>query len=183
MNIRKPLCLAWAWCMALSLEAKDIYVSTSFHEPATEGLRFVYSRDGIRWDSIQGVFLRPEVGLQKVMRDPSVVKGPDGVFHLVWTSSWRGDRGFGYASSRDLIHWTEQRFISTGMDTTTVNTGAVLRRREAAVPDSVGLVCARTVPRRTGRPQEQPPSLLHDDQGLPPLFQGTAVLRAGLLGH
>ncbi len=105
-------------------QAKDIYVSTSFHEPATEGLRFVYSYDGIRWDSILGVFLRPEVGLQKVMRDPSIVKGPDGTFHLVWTSSWRGDQGFGYSSSKDLIHWTPQRFIATGMDTTTVNTWA-----------------------------------------------------------
>ena len=107
-----------------TLCAKDIYVSTSFHEPATEGLRFIFSRDGIRWDSIQGVFLTPQVGQQKVMRDPSIVQGPDGTYHLVWTSSWRGDRGFGYASSRDLIHWSEQRFIPTGMDTTTVNTWA-----------------------------------------------------------
>ena len=99
-------------------------MSTSFHEPATEGLRFIYSYDGIRWDSIQGVFLRPEVGQQKVMRDPSIVVGPDGTFHLVWTSSWRGDQGFGYSSSNDLIHWTPQRFIATGMDTTTVNTWA-----------------------------------------------------------
>lgn len=45
--------------VSFSLEAKDIYVSTSFHEPATEGLRFIYSYDGVRWDSIQGVFLRP----------------------------------------------------------------------------------------------------------------------------
>ena len=105
-------------------QAKDIYVSTSFHEPATEGLRFIYSYDGVKWDSIQGVFLRPEVGRQKVMRDPSIVKGPDGTFHLVWTSSWRGDQGFGYSSSKDLIHWTPQRFIATRMDTTTVNTWA-----------------------------------------------------------
>lgn len=104
--------------------AKDIYVSTSFHEPANEGLRFIYSYDGITWDSIQGTFLRPMVGVQKVMRDPSIVKGPDGIFHLVWTSSWRGDLGFGYSSSKDLIHWTSQRFIETGMDTTTVNTWA-----------------------------------------------------------
>ena len=109
---------------SFALQAKDIYVSTSFREPANEGLRFIYSFDGVRWDSITGVFLRPDVGVQKVMRDPSIVKGPDGTFHLVWTSSWRGDRGFGYSSSKDLIHWTPQRFISTGMDTTTVNTWA-----------------------------------------------------------
>ena len=110
--------------LSVGAQAKDIYVSTSFHEPATEGLRFIYSYDGLRWDSIQGVFLRPEVGTQKVMRDPSVVQGPDGTFHLVWTSSWRGDIGFGYSSSKDLIHWTPRRFIPTGMDTTTVNTWA-----------------------------------------------------------
>ena len=80
MIIRKLLFSAWVWCLALSVEAKDIYVSTSFHEPATEGLRFVYSYDGVKWDSIQGVFLRPEVGVQHVMRDPSIVKGPDGEF-------------------------------------------------------------------------------------------------------
>ena len=109
-------CLIGLFLTVVGVQAKDVYVSTSFHEPATEGLRFIYSYDGLRWDSIQGVFLRPEVGTQKVMRDPSVVLGPDGTFHLVWTSSWRGDRGFGYSSSKDLIHWTKQRFISTGMD-------------------------------------------------------------------
>ena len=123
MNKRNLLTVLFAVCF-VALGARDIFVSTSFHEPATEGLRFIYSNDGIKWDSIQGVFLRPEVGTQQVMRDPSVVKGPDGTFHLVWTSSWRGDRGFGYSSSRDLIHWTPQRFIPTGMDTTTVNTWA-----------------------------------------------------------
>ncbi len=105
-------------------DAKDIYVSTSFHEPADEGLRFIYSRDGLRWDTIQGTFLRPEVGKQKVMRDPSIVKGPDGTFHLVWTSSWKGDPGFGYASSKDLIHWSEERLIKVMDDPTTVNVWA-----------------------------------------------------------
>ena len=124
MNHKRAAFIAFMLLLGISMQAKDIYVSTSFREPATEGLRFIYSYDGLRWDSIEGVFLRPEVGSQRVMRDPSIVQGPDGTFHLVWTSSWRGDRGFGYSSSKDLIHWTPQRFISTGMDTTTVNTWA-----------------------------------------------------------
>ena len=107
-----------------SASAKDIYVSTSFHEPANEGLRFIYSYDGINWNPIEGTFLSPKVGNQKVMRDPSIVKGPDGTFHLVWTSSWRGDKGFGYASSKDLIHWSEERFITVMDDPTTVNVWA-----------------------------------------------------------
>lgn len=124
MNIKKTLLSLISFVTSFSAVAGDIWVSTSFHEPATEGLRFIYSSDGLRWDSIEGVFLTPEVGQQKVMRDPSIVVGPDGTFHLVWTSSWRGDRGFGYSSSKDLIHWTPQRFIEVMDDTTTVNVWA-----------------------------------------------------------
>lgn len=116
--------IAAATMVSSITSAKDVYVSTSFREPANEGLRFIYSYDGLRWDTIQGTFLRPEVGTQKVMRDPSIVKGPDGTFHLVWTSSWRGDKGFGYASSKDLIHWSKERLINVMDDPTTVNVWA-----------------------------------------------------------
>ena len=110
--------------LLLSAQTDKVFISTSFHEPATEGLRFIYSRDGWNWQQIDGTWLRPEVGQQKVMRDPSIIRTPDGMFHLVWTSSWRGDRGFGYACSRDLVHWSEQRFIEVMTDTTTVNVWA-----------------------------------------------------------
>jgi hypothetical protein len=72
----------------------------------------LYSYDGKIWNDLDTVLLKPEVGNQKVMRDPSMGQDPDGTFHLVWTSSWRGDKGFGYASSKDLIHWSSERFIS-----------------------------------------------------------------------
>ncbi len=91
--------------------SQKAYLFTSFHEPANEGLRMLYSYDGYNWTDLNKTFLRPEIGQQKVMRDPSMLQGPDGVFRLVWTSSWRGDRGFGYASSKDLIHWSAERFI------------------------------------------------------------------------
>ena len=48
------------------------------------------------------------------MRDPSICQAPDGTFHMVWTSSWT-DRIIGYASSPDLIHWSEQRSIPAMM--------------------------------------------------------------------
>jgi len=93
------------------LAEKNVFVSTSFHEPANEGLRFIYSQDGIHWDSIPGAWLKPVIGNQKVLRDPSITQTPDGTFHLVWTSSWKGDLGFGYAYSKDLIHWSRQQLI------------------------------------------------------------------------
>ena len=125
-NMMKRFFLPLALLMTVltAVAQREVYVSTSFHEPATDGLRFIYSYDGWHWDSIPGTWLRPEVGKQKVMRDPSIIRTPDGTFHLVWTSSWRGDRGFGYSSSRDLKHWSEERFIEVMKDTSTVNVWA-----------------------------------------------------------
>jgi len=98
---------------------------STFREPADEGLYLAYSYDGYTWNDLGGPWLIPEVGNQKVMRDPSVVKGPDGTFHMVWTSSWRGDLGFGYAGSKDLVNWSEEQFIPVmAYDTSTVNVWA-----------------------------------------------------------
>ena len=62
------------------------------------------------WSNIPGVFLKPHVD-GKIMRDPSITHGPDGTWHLVWTAAWKGNNGFGYAHSKDLVHWSEQKFI------------------------------------------------------------------------
>lgn len=89
---------------------KGVYLFTSFHEPATEGLRFLYSKDAYSWHDLDTTFLKPLID-GKVMRDPSIARGADGTFHLVWTSAWKGNKGFGHASSKDLIHWSEQEHI------------------------------------------------------------------------
>ncbi|MBS1564916.1 MAG: glycoside hydrolase family 43 protein [Bacteroidetes bacterium] len=97
--------------LAACRSQKEVYLFTSFHEPANEGLRFLWSRDAWHWQDLGAAFIKPEVGSQKVMRDPSIVYGPDGLYHFVWTSSWKDDKGFGYAESKDLVHWSPQRFI------------------------------------------------------------------------
>jgi len=85
----------------------------------------LYSYDGYSWQDLDTVLLKPEVGNQKVMRDPSMVQGPERTFHLVWTSSWKGDKGFGYSSSKDLTHWSKERFIPVmDYEPTTVNVWA-----------------------------------------------------------
>ena len=56
---------------------KDLYLFTSFREPATEGLYLAYSEDGYNWKGLEGSFLKPEIGTSKIMRDPSITKGGD----------------------------------------------------------------------------------------------------------
>ena len=87
------------------------YVFSYFKGNGEDGLHLAYSRDGLKWDSLNGdqPLTSPSVG-GKLMRDPSIVRGADGKYHMVWSSGW-WDLGFGYASSEDLIHWSEHRFI------------------------------------------------------------------------
>lgn len=100
-------------------------VFTTFHEGEEQGLRYAYSYDGLIWQSVPGIFLKPEVGRTRLLRDPSIVRGPDGVFHLVWTTEWKGDQGFGHASSTDLVEWGPQQFVPVmEHEPTTVNVWA-----------------------------------------------------------
>ena len=97
------LCLAMVTC-----SARADYLFTSFRGNG-DGLHLAYSSDARHWTEVAGVRLAPEVG-SKLMRDPHIVRGPDGVFHMVWTSGW-GDKGIGYASSRDLVTWSQQKYL------------------------------------------------------------------------
>jgi beta-xylosidase len=90
----------------------DLLLFANFHGHSEDGLHFAWSADGLNWWPVKddASFLKPQVGSQKLMRDPSVFLGPDGIFRLVWTTGWQG-RDIGYASSKDLIHWSEQKAI------------------------------------------------------------------------
>lgn len=93
-----------------------VYLFSYFVGNSADGLHLAYSLDGLKWEALNNgkSFLTPAVGNDKLMRDPSICQGPDGTFHLVWTSSWT-DRIIGYASSKDLIHWSEQKAIPVMM--------------------------------------------------------------------
>jgi len=88
----------------------DVYLFTYFIGQE-DGLRLAYSRDGLNWKNISdtATFIKPEVG-SSLMRDPSAVMGPDGTYHLVWTTGWNDDC-IGHASTKDFINWSEQQRI------------------------------------------------------------------------
>ncbi len=53
--------------------------------------------------------LTPKIG-DKILRDPCILYGPDKIFHLVYTTSWKS-KEIGYAFSKDLVHWSEEVLI------------------------------------------------------------------------
>lgn len=91
---------------------KEVFLFSYFMGNGEDGLHLAYSHDGLKWEALKNntSFLKPEVGEDKLMRDPCIITGPDGRFHMVWTVSWK-EKGIGYASSNDLINWTPQKYI------------------------------------------------------------------------
>ena len=99
--------------LASVLTAADTaYLFTYFTKNGEDGLHLAWSADGYNWEKLNDgkSYLAPKVGKSKLMRDPCVVRGADGTFHLVWTSGWN-ENNIGYASSRDFLTWTEQKEV------------------------------------------------------------------------
>lgn len=88
------------------------YLFTSFTKNGEDGLHLSWSRDGYTWKALNGgrSYLTPAVGREKLIRDPCVARGPDGTYRMVWTCGW-WENGIGYASTKDFIHWSEQKEI------------------------------------------------------------------------
>ena len=97
----------------------EVFLFTSFRANGEDGLHLLSSQDAYHWVALNQdkTFLRPEIGHQ-IMRDPSLALGPDGAFHLVWTSGWTAEKGriFGYARSKDLLRWSVQRAVPVMQD-------------------------------------------------------------------
>lgn len=99
------------------------FLFSYFTRNGEDGVHLAYSRDGINWlplnhgrSLIQPAVTGEGIGWQEwgttaaLMRDPCILRGPDGMFHMVWTIAWT-DKGIGIAHSPDLIHWSKQERI------------------------------------------------------------------------
>jgi len=99
--------ITFAGCMQKSSE--NAFVFSYFIGNGEDGLHLALSEDGLVWEAINDgkSILPPLVGESCLMRDPCIVTGPDGTFHMVWTTSWSG-KTIGYANSKDLVNWSKQ---------------------------------------------------------------------------
>lgn len=100
------------WLDQHGLIKKEPMVFSYFTGNGEDGLHLAYSYDGYTWKALNNgkSFLKPELGNEKLMRDPCIIIGGDGKYHMVWTVGWT-EKGIGYASSKDLINWSDQQYI------------------------------------------------------------------------
>ena len=88
---------------------ESVFLFSYFTGNGEDGLHLAASRDGLVWKPLNEgkSFLTSGVG-RKLMRDPFICVGPDGAFHLVWTSGWdNAAKGIGIAHSHDLLTWSD----------------------------------------------------------------------------
>jgi beta-xylosidase len=97
---------------AAEADKQTISLFTSFRGNG-DGLHLAWSQDARNWTDLGNVFLKPAVG-SKLMRDPHILRGPDGLFHMVWTSGW-SDKGVGNGNTLAITR-AEQGMLSPDMD-------------------------------------------------------------------
>ncbi|MEI9908201.1 MAG: glycoside hydrolase family 43 protein [Bacteroidota bacterium] len=106
------ICIAIVTALSAQADTSKVYLFSYFKNNGEDGLHLAYSYDGYRFTALKkdSSFLKPALSKDSLMRDPCIIRGADGKFHMVWTVSWN-ERGIGYASSTDLINWSEQQYI------------------------------------------------------------------------
>ncbi len=103
-------------CFAAAAFGADSYLFVYFEDNGQTGVFYALSPDGYTFSPLHGgkPWLAP-AKQGELMRDPFVTRGPDNLFHMVWTWEWRTSR-IGYATSKDLVTWSEQREIPVMAD-------------------------------------------------------------------
>jgi hypothetical protein len=107
-----PVLLLMLPLITFSQSTDEVLLFSYFMNNGEDGLHLAYSEKGYEWKSLNAnqSIVKPTAGKDQLMRDPCIIRGPEGIFHMVWTVSWN-EKVIGYASSKDLIHWSEQKEI------------------------------------------------------------------------
>jgi len=130
-------------------QEKTGYLFTYFTDNGQDGLHLAWSADGYQWAALNDgkSYLTPKVGNSKLMRDPCVALGPDGTYHMVWTSGWN-ENNIGHASTRDFVSWTEQEEIPVMTHEPTVRNSWAPEIEYDAEREEFIMFWASTIPER-----------------------------------
>lgn len=116
----KTIIMFCLWVLSMVMlyadEMNTKYIFAYFKGNGEDGLHLAESQDGYVWKTLAGdsSFLVPQVG-GRLMRDPNIILGGDGFYHMVWTVSWKG-QAIGYSKSKDLRHWCPQQLLPVMRD-------------------------------------------------------------------
>ncbi len=97
-----------------SAAAEDpVYLFSYFQETnGQNGLHIAYSLDGLSYHAVNGdAGIVLDTQPSPFMRDPSITYGPDGVFHMTYTTAWYVTN-FGYMDSTDLLNWNNKKQVN-----------------------------------------------------------------------
>lgn len=94
-------------------EEYDSYLFVYFPSNADENLYYALSTDGHNFTPLNGgrrIMDSDTVAIKKGIRDPHILRGPDGRFYMVATDmkcaeGWSSNRGMVMYSSDDLVNW------------------------------------------------------------------------------
>jgi hypothetical protein len=100
--------------IAAAAKAQDtVYLLPYFRSNGETGVFLAASDDGLTFRDLnngQAIFAPPMWPNGDLTRDPAIAIGPDGTFHMVWTTHW-WVKNIGHASSKDLKTWSEPQQI------------------------------------------------------------------------
>jgi len=97
-------------------QGQGAWLFAYFKEPGSQGIYLALSRDGYHYTPLNDG--QPWVAPThpgEIMRDVFLTRGPDHLFHMVWTWNWHGS-SLGYATSPDLLTWSAQKEIPIMQD-------------------------------------------------------------------
>jgi len=113
-----------------------------------DGLHLVYSHDGIVWRSINhgNTLVKPTIGTSKTMTEPCIAQDAEGIFHMVWNTG--SNNSIGYATSKDLINWSEQKELPVMSNEPTVTKTCSPELYYDKLAKTFHLMWASTIPGR-----------------------------------
>ena len=90
------------------------YLFVYFPSNDNENLYYAISNDGYNFTPLNNgrrVVAADSIALKRGVRDPHILRGPDGMFYMVNTDmrcaeGWDSNRGIVMMKSSDLVHWT-----------------------------------------------------------------------------